>query len=224
MNGPGELELTYQQNQVAPLLPNSLSPVRIYQKWPGKNHFFFFGHLMTGPSGDIPRFLLMNIGLCWSGFSTFILLGEFLWVYTHPLALIMAILFFGMTYLFAFLCSFTDPGIIPRKSVFEMSDKAIPQLYNKKTILETLKNKFPNVYNDEEHNYIIVTSNLSNDIYIFKYCATCEIFRPPKSSHCKVCDNCIEVFDHHCPYLWNCIGKRNYKFNFDFSFKKHGIV
>lgn len=43
-------------------------------------------------------------------------------------------------------------------------------------------------------------------------CKHCQIWKPDRCHHCRICQACILKMDHHCPWIMNCIGFRNHKY------------
>ncbi|KAF5386790.1 hypothetical protein D9615_001602 [Tricholomella constricta] len=175
------------------LKPNSSKPFRKYSFHPSRNRFFLSGRLLTG--GDTPYAFLASLclvfGLAGLWFSTTCV---FWW---HHSAGSKAIVIIG-AYLAAlvlstmFATATTDPGILPRN-------------------LDT-DPPYPATSPSDGGVRAPMPRDLRvrQDVVRVKYCPTCKTYRPPRSSHCKMCDNCVDGCDHHCQWVNNCIGRRNY--------------
>lgn len=179
---------------------------RVTRKWElfaGRNRFYCDGLLMSAPHTGVfylTCFLITGTSALFFAFDCPFLATKI----TPAIPIVGAILyFFTMSSLLR--TTFSDPGVIPRASHDEAA-------YIEKQI------EVPNSLNSPTYRPPPRTKEVlvKGQTVKLKYCFTCKIFRPPRASHCSLCDNCVDRFDHHCPWVGNCVGKRNYRFFYMF--------
>jgi len=174
---------------------------RVQKKWeifPGKNTFYCDGRIVMGrQAGIFYVTLLLVIGT--SGLF-FAFDCPFLTERISPVIPVVGAVLFIFVLSNLLKTSFSDPGIIPRATNAEAEniEREIEQ-----------PNGAGQAYRPPPRTKEIQVKGQSVKL---KYCFTCKIFRPPRASHCSICDNCVERFDHHCPWVGNCVGKRNYRY------------
>ena len=183
---------------------------------------------IIGIPDTIFAYILTNIGM---------FIVEFGWIisnnYYFPyLIYLIQLIFYFLTIYYMFICFFKDPGIIPRYNPnFQIKEEEINEMLknekeeNDKAEKEENENK-DNKENKEETKLKTENNNNKDEkeklklpsILKERKCVTCHIIKPPKTSHCRFCDNCIQGLDHHCFFISNCVGIRNHKDFFFFCF------
>ena len=153
-----------------------------FKTWEGSNRFFCSGRLMMGP--EVNNCLGTFAVVCIPSVLFFCSTAQTL----YPLS--PAIPVFGFCIYLVSICAFwtaacSDPGVIPRCP-------ADPEAANASI--------------SKEQEQVV-----NGFVIRLRYCDTCRIFRPPRAVHCATCNNCVERFDHHCPWLGTCVGRRNYR-------------
>nr|XP_028594577.1 palmitoyltransferase ZDHHC18 isoform X3 [Podarcis muralis] len=173
---------------------------RKWEVFPGRNRFYCGGRLMLARHSGV---FLLTLGLI-------VVTSGLFFAFDCPFLarnLTLAIpIIAGILFLFVISCllqtSFRDPGILPRATPSEAAD-----------LEKWIDSLGTSTYRPPARTMEVV---INKYMVKLKYCYTCKMFRPPRTSHCSVCDNCVERFDHHCPWVGNCVGKRNYRYFYAF--------
>lgn len=190
-------------------ITESFSPKKenvIKQPFPGQTRIHCRGNIIT--SGKNAWLVYTLGGIAAIVIFLLVFVGSDMIEQFSIWSIVIVLVWLALALSMALATSWSDPGILPRKlnpieslRHWGATDYGVPDTISRL------------VFHEDNPAYLFGKEVIVRNRTVFlKYCGTCQIFRPPRSSHCSFCDNCVEEFDHHCQWLSNCIGKRNYRF------------
>lgn len=179
----------------------SSKPERLYKVWPGNNKFICGGRVLLGPDA---RSLYLSAFLIGCPAFTFIInmlirIKEHEPAYGYGVLLAGIILTF-LDFMFLYLTSLGDPGIIPRNARPPEDEECMST-----SSMEWISGKSQSLRLPRTKDVVVNGYTVK-----VKFCDTCKLYRPPRASHCSICNNCVQKFDHHCPWVGQCIGLVTY--------------
>ena len=167
----------------------------------GNNIIFSFINIkkVIGISNSFSSYLITNFGMFITEFGWFLSNNSYYSYYIY----LFQFIFYNLTIYYMFKCFFSEPGIIPRN--------------NKNYQFNEILNEYEKKYKENQEEYNLNKKKIES-IFLKRKCEICKIIKPLKTYHCIYCDNCIKGYDHHNFFISNCIGIRNNKDFFLFSF------
>lgn len=168
-----------------------------YRLHQGANRFFLAGFIMTSDDNPVP-FLASLVVMIALPALWFVFVAPYTWRHISPAPVIVFAYLFAVALSSMCVTAWRDPGVLPR----DLDPDPPCQAGDDGQYIDTsdpLAIPLPR----------IIRVRNGTDLKV-KWCDTCGTYRPPRCSHCRVCDNCVENIDHHCTFLNTCIGRRNY--------------
>ncbi|MEQ2258701.1 hypothetical protein XENORESO_001332 [Xenotaenia resolanae] len=155
----------------------SRTPRKKWQVFPGRNRFYCDGRIMMARQTGVFYLTLVLILLTSGLFFAFDC--PYLASHLSPAIPAVGAVLFVFVMGMLFRASFSDPGVLPRATPDEAADleRQIDSMGCSKPPPRTRE--------------VLINGQTVK----LKYCFTCKIFRPPRASHCSLCDNCVGQYE-----------------------------